>query len=258
MTNGHILGSISPSLNHAFAFASGGTDVVFDWYPMQVPTGGCILKSFSATVMGTNGAAANAVDFNLWFATSINGVAPSTFGTPHTARTTFVNAAAKFRRNILGHILIDMSTTDDHEALVTYMVVSTRVGPAGSAQATGRIPEIMLQGEPDKDNPGYQTIWVAMEAKGAAWDFGTDVDLNQSGHQAASTAAVQIITSGTDPRLVFQPGDILMGHTGTVEMEVVSTDSATTMTVKNITDIIDHQEQLVIKNPINLRFGLQY
>ena len=101
-----------------------------------------------------------------------------------------------------------------------------------------------------------------MELVGVQVDFGTDVDLNMgsSANVAADTtgASVVLTTSGTDPRLVFQPGDTLGGHTGTVEMEVVSVDSATQITVKNITDQIDHAEQLIIKNPITLNFGLEY
>ena len=57
---------------------------------------------------------------------------------------------------------------------------------------------------------------------------------------------------------MFQPGDIVMGHTGTVEMEVVSVDSAVLMTVKNVTAQIDHAEELMLKNPINLQLGLEY
>ena len=41
-------------------------------------------------------------------------------------------------------------------------------------------------------------------------------------------------------------------------MEVVSVDSATTMTVKNVSAQIDHQEELMLKNTINLQLGLEY
>ena len=95
-------------------------------------------------------------------------------------------------------------------------------------------------------------------SNGAAQDYGTDVLLNMGSNQAASTAAVQITTDGTDPRNVFQPGDIVIGHTGTVEMEVVSVDSATTMTVKNVSAQIDDDEHLILKNPLELRLGLEY
>ena len=257
ITKDKVLGTISPSLDTGnFHAATGGNDIVFDWTPLVIPRGTCTLSSIGGTIMGTNGAAANGVDFRLYFAKSINGVAPSSFGTAHAAQG--ANKAAAFRRNTLGALFVDMSAIDDADNLIAYNVFQTKLVNAGSTSGEFRGALITLEGEPNITRAGFQTIYVAMELAGAAMDFGTDVDLNQAGHQAASTTAVQITTSGTDPRLVFQPGDILGGHTGTVEMEVVSVDSATTMTVKNITAQIDHQEQLIIKNPITLNFGLEY
>jgi len=256
MISKYNFATINPSLDTSvFHGATGGADIIFDWTPMLIPNGTCVIKSFSGTIMGTNGAAANGVDFRLYFAKSIGGVAPSSFGTGHAPQG--VNQAAGFRRNILGALIVDASATDDADNLIAYNVFSSKVAQQGGTAGDLR-QDIMLQGEANQTTHGFQTIYVAMESVGVAFDFGTDVDLNQAGHQAASTAPVQITTSGTDPRLVFQPGDILGGHTGTVEMEVVSVDGATTMTVKNITDVIDHQEQLIIKNPITLNLGLEY
>jgi hypothetical protein len=256
MISKYNLATISPDVDTSvFHAASGGNDIMFDWTPILIPNGSCVVKSVSGTIMGTNGAAANGNDFRLYFAKSIDGAAPSSFGTAHA--TQGANQAAAFRRNILGALLVDMSSTDDADNLIAYNVLQSKIITAGGTSGELR-QDIMLQGEANQTTHGYQTIYVAMDAAGSAFDFGTDVDLNQAGHQAASTAPVQITTSGTDPRLVFQPGDILGGHTGTVEMEVVSVDSATTMTVKNVTAQIDHQEQLIIKNPITLNFGLEY
>ena len=78
------------------------------------------------------------------------------------------------------------------------------------------------------------------------------------GNQAASTAAVQITTDATDPRKVFMPGDKIKGETGTVTMEVVSVDSATTMTVKDVSAQIDDDEQLIFRHPMKLMLGLEY
>jgi len=255
MISKYNLATISPDLDGSvFDDACGGTDVLFDWQPMLIPPGTCMIKTISGTIMGTNVAAANGVDMRLFFAKSINGAAPATFGTAHA--TLGVNVAATFRRNLLGSLHIDMSAIDDAESLVTYNVISSKLATAGGTAGELR-QDIMLQGEANATVQGYQTIYVAMELNGAM-DFGTDVDLDMAGHQAASTNAVQITVSGTDPRLVFQAGDSIVGHTGTVEMEVVSIDSATTMTVKNVTAQIDHQEQLIPKNPITLNFGLEY
>jgi len=256
MISKYNLATISPDFDGSlFNAATGGTDIIFDWTPMLIPSGSCVIKTISGTIMGTNGAAANGVDFRLYFAKSIDGAAPSSFGTAHAAQG--VNQAAAFRRNILGAILVDMSSTDDADNLIAYNVLQSKITTTGGTAGDLR-QDVMLQGEANQTTKGYQTIYVAGEASGAAFDFGTDVALNMAGHQAASTAAVQITTDGTDPRLVFQPGDTLVGDTGTVEMEVVSVDSATTMTVKNVTAQIDHTEQILHKNPMTFNFGLEY
>tara|TARA_R110002153_G_scaffold58788_1_gene161056 strand:+ start:1569 stop:2354 length:786 start_codon:yes stop_codon:yes gene_type:complete len=255
-----VLGTISPDVDGSvFHAQTGGNDILFDWYPMLIPTGACSIRSVSGTIMGADGAADNGEPFRLYFAKSINGVAPSSFGTAHAVQG--VNQAAAFRRNILGALHVTMSTTDDADNLIAYNVLQSKIAVASTTSGELR-QDIMLEGEANVTTHGYQTIYVAMEAQGSVWDFGTDVDLNMgsSANVAADMtgASVALTTSGTDPRLVFQPGDILVGHTGTVEMEVVSVDGATTMTVKNVSAQIDHAEQLIIKNPITLNFGLEY
>jgi len=259
ITKDKVLGVISPGLDTSvFHAATGGQDIIFDWTPLVIPRGACTLSSLTGTIMGTNGAAANGVDFRLYFAKSINGIAPSSFGTAHAAQG--VNQAAGFRRNMLGVVLVDMSSVDDADSLITYNLLQTKFANTSGTSGEMRGAGLTLEGEPNITRAGFQTIYVAMDGVGTAFDFGTDVDLDNTSNVAANMtgAPVQIDTQGTDPRLVFQPGDILGGHTGTVEMEVVSVDSATTMTVKNITDVIDHQEQLIIKNPITLNLGLEY
>ena len=251
-----VLGTVSPDFDGSlFNAATGGTDILFDWTPMLIPNGSCMITSVSGTIMGADGAADNGEDFRLYFAKSINGAAPSSFGTAHAAQG--VNQAAAFRRNLLGCLLVDMSAIDDADNLIAYNVIQSKLANSGST--TGELrADIMLEGEANLTTTGYQTIYVAGEANGSAFDFGTDVLLNMGSHQAASTTAVQITTDGTDPRLVFQPGDSIVGHTGTVEMEVVSVDGATTMTVKNVSAQIDDDEHLIHKNPMTLNFGLEY
>jgi len=247
----YSLVTIRPTVSHLFHAASGGADVLWDWHAFEIPKGACLVKSISGTVIGIDGAAGGEQDFKLWFAKSINGVAPATFGTVHAANTAADTAA--FRRNVIGFSFIDASAVDDADALIGYHVFGSR------GEESLEAPNMMLQGDPAyASTEGYQTIWVAAETAGSAMDFGTEVDLNMAGHQAASTTAVQITTSGTDPRLVFQPGDIVQGHTGTVTMEVVSVDSATTMTVKDVSAQIDHQEHLILQYPITLHLGLEY
>ena len=258
--------TFTPTVDVAFRAASGGADVFWDWQPMEIPKGTCAVKSISGTIVGVDGAVGNGLDMGIYFATSIDGIAPATFGTAHAVNTATITAT--FRRNILGFQYLDMSSIDDLDALRGYHVVGARSAASNDLQADGGINQYQfLQAEdaPFAGNatysattPGYQTIWVAAMTAGAAFSFSTEVDLNMAGHQAASTAAVQITTSGTDPRTVFQPGDLIKGHTDTVTAEVVSVDSATLMTVKDVSAQIDHGEELLFQKPIKLLFGLEY
>tara|TARA_R100001369_G_C3267001_1_gene159299 strand:- start:37 stop:798 length:762 start_codon:yes stop_codon:yes gene_type:complete len=253
MNSKYNLTTLRPVVSHLFHAASGGADVIFDWHAFEIPKGTCVVKHVSGTVIGVDGAAGNDDDFKLYFAKSINGVAPSSFGVPHAVNTATQTAA--FRRNIIGFTYIDASAIDDGDSLVGYNVLGSR-GEESIEQVN-----MMLQGDEfpyPGTTPGYQTIFIAAETSGAALDFGTEVDLNQVGHQAASVAAVQIVTTGTDPRKVFAPGDLIQGHTGTVTAEVVSVDSATSMTLKNISAQITQSEHLILQNPIVLNLGLEY
>ena len=256
MISKYNLATVSPDVDGSvFDDALGGNDIIFDWTPMLIPSGSCMIRSVGGTIMGVNGGSQSDVDFRLYFAKSINGAAPSSFGTAHAAQG--VNQAAAFRRNILGALHVDMSTVDDADNLIGYHVLQSKLNTAGGTAGELR-QDIMLQGEANVTT-GYQTIYVAGELTGAAWDFGTDVDLNMAGHQAASTDPVQITVSGTDARLVFQAGDSIVGDAGNeVEAEIVSVDSDVLMTVKNISAQITHAEHLIHKNPITLNFGLEY
>tara|TARA_R100000655_G_scaffold1206_4_gene4779 strand:- start:276 stop:1043 length:768 start_codon:yes stop_codon:yes gene_type:complete len=249
-----ILKTVKPDIIHTFAGASGGNDILFNWVPIEIPVGCVELRSLFFTLIGINGSTGNNSDIELYFAKGINSVAPADL-TAHAASSTAI--AATFRRNLIGFFAIDASETmlNGDTTYNTYQAGGKADG--GDYVGDGGFT-VFLEGEPHVTRTGFQTIYMMATAHGAAQDYGTDVLLNMGSNQAASTAAVQITTDGTDPRNVFQPGDIVIGHTGTVEMEVVSVDSATTMTVKDVSAQIDDDEHLILKNPIELRLGLEY
>ena len=228
MKRGYNLITLQPDItvSGTKTTAHGGSDVLFDWIAVDVPTGGFQVRTISATIMGTDGAAGNTHDFHLYYAKSINGVAPTSFGTGHAANTEDLTAA--FRRNILGFTFVDASSNDDADVLRAYSTFGMRTASGSEGTGFGPVGGVVLQGEPNVTRTGFQTIYIAGIAKGA-FDFGTEIDLNMdsSANVAANTtgASVALTTSGTDPRHVFQPGDIVVGHTGGPEMEVVSVSS---------------------------------
>ena len=253
-----ILKTVKPDIDEAFAAVSGGNDILFNWVPIEIPVGCVELRSLFFTLIGIDGSTGNNADLDIYFATGIDGVAPADL-TAHAGSSATI--AATFRRNLIGYAFIDASETVINGD-TTYNIYQAG-GKSDSADYVGDGGfTIFLQGEPHATRTGFQTIYMTALAHGAAQDYGTEVDLNMaaSANVDADTtgASVTLTTTGTDPRLVFQPGDAVIGHTGTVEMEVVSVDSATQMKVKNISAQIDHAEQLILKNPIEFRLGLEY
>ena len=261
MKKGYNLITLQPDItvSGSKTTAHGGSDVLFDWIAVEVPTGASQIKTISATIMGTDGASGNTHDIHLYYAKSINNVAPTSFGTGHAVNTEDLTAA--FRRNILGFTFVDASSNDDLDMLRAYSAFGMRTTSGGEGTGFGPVGGVVLQGEPNITRTGFQTIYIAGLGRGA-FDFGTEIDLNMaaSANVAANTTgdSVVLTTTGTDPRHVFQPGDIVIGHTGGPEMEVVSVDNATQMTVKNITEQIDHAEELLPKNPIIINLGIEY
>ena len=55
-------------------------DLLFDWTAFNIPIGSVELKEVSGYIMGTDTASQNGELFNLVFAKSINGVAPTSLG----------------------------------------------------------------------------------------------------------------------------------------------------------------------------------
>ena len=249
-----ILKTVKPDIDKAFAAVSGGNDILFNWVPIEIPVGCVELRSLFFTLTGIDGSTGNNSDLDIYFAKSIDGVAPADL-TVHAGTTATI--AATFRRNLIGYAFIDASETVINADTTYNIYQSGGKADTGDAVGDGGFG-IFLQGEPHATRTGFQTIYMTALAHGAAQDYGTACLLNMGSNQAATTASVQITTDGTDPRLVFQPGDMVIGHTGTVEMEVVSVDSAPTMTVKNVTAQIDDDEQLILKHPIDIKLGLEY
>ena len=234
------------------------TDVLFNWTRFEIPKGTACLKSITVAMKGTNGADANKIDMELYFAKSIDGVEPSDFGTLNGACTAALAAAC--RRNIIGFKALDASGRSDDEDLIGYNVW-------GSGTATAAdigISELILEGEASRlfstrsNVAGMQSIWVAGIAKGA-FDFGTAVALNNSpANQAVVAVETQITTSGTDPRNVFMKGDVVQAQDNAGIGTVVSVDSATTMTVSGVSTALVNGDTINWKHPIEFVFGFEY
>ena len=128
-------------------------DVLFNWTSFEIPKGAACLKSIQIAMKGTDGADANKLDMELYFAKSINGVAPSAFGALNGAATAALAAAC--RRNIIGFKLLDGSSRSDDEDLIGYNVWGSGIPTV----ADTAISDLILEGDPSYGSTeGYQTI----------------------------------------------------------------------------------------------------
>ena len=263
------LATVTPDFDAGAATGSAysDNDVLFTWTQFNIPKGSAALKTIQATIAGTDGVAANTFDISLYFARAINGIAPASFGTIHAATTALISNA--FRRNIIGYKLLDLSAMDDTDHLIGY----NALGSVSTVAAVESQPKIILQndGTPfggdstyDKTPMGYDSYWVAALAHGA-FNFGSEIHLNQGSNQAAATAETTItIDQGGGSTGVannsFQKGDTLIGATGGPTMEITDmvSGTATSLKVKNISEQIDDDEELVLQYPIRLHFGFEY
>jgi len=258
---------VKPDMTYSPAAAYGSGDILFNWTPFEIPTGTALLKSMQVMVAGTNGQDGNAQDMAIYFAKAVNDEEPSLFGVPNAAQT--AQLALLDRAHYQGMVHVHQTTASDGGGLVGFNMWDALNG--GDADNAGT--SIILEGSQYKssDNlrfntPGYQTVWMAAVSLGASFDFGTDIQLNQVGNQAADTTGNDVtltIEQGGGGVGVannsFTVGDILIGSTGGPTMEVTDmvSGTATEIKVKNISEQIDNDEELVLLNPLQFTLGFE-
>ena len=261
MTSNYYTTTVRPNMDNTPGTVLDDGDIIWDWTSFEIPKGPAALLSISVVEFGRDGLA-SALDENIWlyFAKSINGVAPTSLGTQHAAPTAATTTPS--RRNIIGSTALDRGVMTDADSMIGFTVWSNTNSASNINE--GNIITI-LQGDPMyAGTAGYQTIWCAGLGSSVTGEFLFDTSIASAEDGSANVAAdvtgasVVLKTSGTDPRIVFAPGDIAIGSTGGPTMEVVSVDSATQMTVKNLSEQLDNAEIINPRNPFTLQLGFKY
>ena len=255
----YLTEEIKPNIDTLGNVAYTNDDVLFDWTPFNIPRGTAAIRSFMFKIAGTNGAA-QTQNFDLFFAKSIDGVAPPTLGDANDEKDAIHTQTA--RPYIISHHGVDSSLVEDvGNGLVAYNVLGN--GKPETDLSQFAMP-IIIEGEPEHCSvQGFQTIYVAAIAHGG-FDFGTGVALNQVGNQAISTSAVDLVTSGTDPRIVFAIGDEVVsfvaanGSSPKQIGKVVSMADNVSLKVDAVAEAFDHTTEICNRNPITMRFGFEY
>jgi hypothetical protein len=256
----YLTEEIKPNIDTMGNVAFTNDDVLFDWTAFEIPKGTAALVSFTAKMAGVNGTAQKK-SFDVFFAQSINGVAPPTFGDSNDAKS--VIKAQTVRPYIIGYQrFIPAADGDTTDSLIGYNILGNG---QGSDNGDRSVKPIILQGDPDgfpgdstysKTTPGYQTIFIAATITTA--DFGTGVNI--AGENAAGHLTIDV--DGVDADDIFAVGDTVIafdadGSGATLIGDVTALTDAV-VTVDAAPNIIADDDELCNRNPVTLRFGFEY
>ena len=213
------------------AFAD--NDVLFDWTAFDIPKGASRL--ISATIVAkTADGTTNSQAINLYFAKSIDNVAPSSIGTIHAGA-----AGTGYFNNILG--FIQSEETDGSYPSLGYVSVSNfnnnRMGP---------LP-MVLTGEPDSGtNVGFDKLYLAATSVDGTPTFASTVQCD--GIQATTQNILTVKT--INAQRVFAAGDVLHDEDDRLLGTVKSVDSATQITmVDNLANAAVDNKDVYNLNP---------
>jgi len=247
-------------------------DVLFDWTRFEIPLGTARLVSIMATIPGTDGAAANELDADIYFAKSVDGVDPPTLGNSNTALSNTKAIAA--RPHMIGGGRWDGTELADlGGAFTSYNLYNGSLMTAGAAGVTSKSAPILLEGERSElttyveDNEtvrgtsGYQAIYMAASAQGV-YNFGTAMLVDNGPGYAEGSTSINL--DGTAGDILVAPGDRLLAlNDGAVlgYVEAVTDDgSHTTITIKSpgINMAIQDGDEIGLLYPITYRLGFEY
>ena len=250
----YLTPKVKPQVTKMGNVAYTADDVLFDWTSFEIPRGTCAMTSVFATIVGTNGGAGNAKNFDILFAKSVNGVAPPSLGDSNDAKSPIKTTAA--RPWIIGYKGVDASELEDAgDGLSSYNVLG--IG-RGSAQTFTPYNQIIIEGEPQHSSTnGYQTIWVAGLAQGAM-DFGTGCNI--AGNHSADD--LTIVVDGTDADDLFAVGETIIAFdadgSGETTIGNVTAVAADLITVDAAPSEIADDDEVCHLSPITFRFGFEY
>ena len=223
-------------------------DIVWDWLAVDIPRGTHKLVNASMIVQGNDGARQAEVDFQLWFAKGIDGVAPPSLGTVNAGVT-----GTGHRKHMLGVLTLDstQAATDVYPYNSFYSTGITST--SGALNPSGAV--VVSSNSSGVSNVGYDKIYVAGLTMGAL-NFSTNVLLNQGGNQAATTTTTTLTTDGAHATKVFEVGDIIQA----MDLAAIGTITAlttTSITVDLCTAALVDDDEILTTSPVKLKLAFE-
>jgi len=252
------LAKVRPNIDVTGATAYTQHDVLFDWHRFEIPRGACAIKSFNMIVAGTEGAAVAGLDMEIFFATSVNGVAPTTIAAANVDSQVKATWTA-CRNNIIGHKILDASAMENSD---TYTLSYNLWDQTAAGDQVQNQINIVLEGDPSYlgATAGYQSIWMCAVSLAGGEDFNTGVLID--GDQAITTTTTALVTTGTDADDVFAVGDEIMAFdedgSGPAVVGTVTAVAANLLTVDKVAAAIGDEDELCFRGPFQFNLGLEY
>ena len=228
-------------------------DILFDWTAIDVPKGGCMLRSITAIANAEDGvyASGSLADLHLFFARSVDGVAPTTMGATNAVQT----ACFDLKDHYIGSTVLEGTAGTGTMYGTTFHVAW--MGNDNSATGGG-LPVVIDLDHLSGTNVGYDKLYV-MCFQGAARHWGTGVIVNGA---ITSDTEDTITVDGVDANKIFSKGDTVYLHDVDTALGTVKSIAADGLSITlnaaiaGGTDLADDDE-LVNANPIKFRFGFE-
>jgi hypothetical protein len=226
--------TVKPTIDVA-ALAAGDiddADVLFDWKAFDVPKGASRLIGITMRYTGKNGVDYTPGDVELFWAKSINSVAPGTLGDDGAAVDTF-----GWFPHLIGKTYMDASNgSNDGDLIMGNLIVAGAPGGGTLGQSNANnLPmnnQLVLQGEPESGtNVGYDKLYVAAIAKVSAHNWGAST--MECGTGLATTSPVLAVTDLSPILSGIGPGDVLRDEDNNLLGTVKTVDSASQMTMED-------------------------
>ena len=227
-------------------------DLLFDWTAFDLPKGSSLLKNVTAVVRHADTAAQTMQNIHLFFARSIDGVAPASLGTVNAT----ANGTGYFNHIIAGILLDKADAIIDGLDFVTILSSGNSSGAAGMGAT-----EIAFSTDDfsTANLKGFERYYVsAIHHGGNGLNFTTGVLLNQGSGQAAATTETTLTTDGTDARKVFSVGDVVVAADGAAVGTVTAVASATSLTVDAVEAALEDDDELLVQSPFGLQLSFEH
>ena len=233
----------------------GAGDIIFNWTALDVPNGTSMLRSILAVANGEDGAiAGSAVDIEILFAKSIDGVAPPSLGVINAAPT--VNGTNSWSKHLVGAYRLESAAGDGTLGKLPFRVVYSAAGQGADSNLGF---QSIMDTEPNTGtNIGFGKLYIA-GILASARNYGTNV-LADGAVDASSAGSTTITVKTGDARKIFNVGDQVYVMDLDTPIPGILTkveDVTLTFSEANTTVDIADGDELLNANPFKIKLGFE-